>query len=385
MAKKKLFGNRNDPRCETCSFGKPTVDGTSVLCRRGGVVPSFHHCRHYQYDPLKRVPYRQKQPAAAEFTAADFALDDLVMPQKTPAENPAHDNMLEKLRSYLNDHDSPDVDGIMAILSEDNNPSAEVNIEEDTAIEVEQELLDNADTVNTDADAAACEETDTVSNTDVAVEAVAEETKPFAAPPSEKTFIEAALTVDLLGEDGASTPKSSHFLSENTVKPEEQPALEESSVDADSVVAQSAKETWHPDNTLDIEADLRSMDTSIAAASAKAALTDIAVQLIAPEEYEDDDDESGVFIGDEDVLTYDTALDEVDEDVLQYEDNDDESGVSIGDEDVLMYDSALDEFDEDVLQEDDLIFLSDTDLDNATIETLSMNEDGSFRIGTEEL
>lgn len=43
-----------------------------MLCMRHGVVPPYHHCRRFRYDPLKRVPVRQAAPAG--FSEEDFRL-----------------------------------------------------------------------------------------------------------------------------------------------------------------------------------------------------------------------------------------------------------------------------------------------------------------------
>lgn len=261
MPKKKLFGNRQDPRCETCIFGKASADGSSVLCRRGGVLPKFHHCKHYQYDPLKRVPPRQKANDA--FSAADFALDDwatagAVVNEAAMAAGTGNEDALQKLRSYLDDTDAPDVNGIMAILSE---------------------VTETAEKAAADAPA-----------------------KAEAVP------VNAALT------------------------------------DPDI-------DRWSPDNTPDIAADLKTVEANLHSASAKAAFSELSMQLLDVDDYEDDDE--------------DNAVQE--------------------DPSLLMYDTMIDEDDEDVLAADTLIFLSDEDLADATIETLSMNEDGSLSIGTEEL
>lgn len=122
MAKKKLYGNHTDPRCETCSFGKLSSDGSAVLCRHGGAVPKYHQCRRYRYDPLKRTPHRQ-QPMEP-FSEADFSLDDPVIEVSVPATaadadtGTVHTDTLDRLRCYLNATDAPRVEDIMSILSQ---------------------------------------------------------------------------------------------------------------------------------------------------------------------------------------------------------------------------------------------------------------------------
>ena len=128
MAKKKLFGNVKEPRCETCALGKLSANGESVLCVQGGAVPLDHHCRRYQYDPLRRVPKRR--PQLGEFSAADFALDDVQAPPvaQLPAQEtvPAPErSTFEHLFAYLDEHETPDADTIRAILNKTYVPEEE--------------------------------------------------------------------------------------------------------------------------------------------------------------------------------------------------------------------------------------------------------------------
>ncbi|MGN0171693.1 MAG: hypothetical protein ACI39E_02780 [Acutalibacteraceae bacterium] len=75
MARKKLFGNRRQASCDVCEFGRLAADGEVVLCSRKGVVPTYHHCRRFRYDPLKRIPARS-QPLG-RFSSSDFSLEEL--------------------------------------------------------------------------------------------------------------------------------------------------------------------------------------------------------------------------------------------------------------------------------------------------------------------
>lgn len=71
--RKKLYGNTVQPSCEHCVHGRKSFDGNVVLCVRKGVMPLYHHCRRFQYDPLKRVPYRQ--PSLGHYTEEDFRIE----------------------------------------------------------------------------------------------------------------------------------------------------------------------------------------------------------------------------------------------------------------------------------------------------------------------
>lgn len=68
----KLFGNRVDPACAYCRYGRDTADGRMVLCEKAGVMRPHYSCRRYSYAPLKRVP--SPQPVLPEYGKADFEL-----------------------------------------------------------------------------------------------------------------------------------------------------------------------------------------------------------------------------------------------------------------------------------------------------------------------
>ncbi len=125
MAKKRLFGNKPEPCCETCTYGKLSVDSSVVLCRRGGVMPLHHSCRHFHYDPLKRTPRRQKPLDA--FDAAAFSLSGLS--EDEPVVNavsvPEDNEMLSRLHAYLNDTSSPNAQDILDILAVEPTPDEE--------------------------------------------------------------------------------------------------------------------------------------------------------------------------------------------------------------------------------------------------------------------
>ncbi len=70
--RRKLYGNQIQPACALCAYGKRSSDGKAVLCTKKGVMPLYHHCRHFSYDPIKRIPFRQ--PPLAHYEQEDFAL-----------------------------------------------------------------------------------------------------------------------------------------------------------------------------------------------------------------------------------------------------------------------------------------------------------------------
>ena len=73
--KRKLYGNTVTAACSLCSHGRMSADGAVVLCLLKGVTDPGDRCRKFDYDPLRRVPFRQ--PSLQTFTAADFSLEDL--------------------------------------------------------------------------------------------------------------------------------------------------------------------------------------------------------------------------------------------------------------------------------------------------------------------
>ena len=54
--RRKLYGNNISPSCEYCACARRAADGRVMLCARKGIVPLYHHCRRFRYDPLKRTP-----------------------------------------------------------------------------------------------------------------------------------------------------------------------------------------------------------------------------------------------------------------------------------------------------------------------------------------
>ncbi len=73
--RQKLYGNRIEPACAYCRHGKRTADGRAILCLRKGVVPLYHRCRRYEYDPLRRIPSVRPAAPPTTYTEDDFRLD----------------------------------------------------------------------------------------------------------------------------------------------------------------------------------------------------------------------------------------------------------------------------------------------------------------------
>lgn len=71
--RRKLYGNNIQPSCELCENGRPSSDGTAILCLRKGVVPLYYRCRRFRYTPLRRSPNRI--PTVQSFSPDAFTLE----------------------------------------------------------------------------------------------------------------------------------------------------------------------------------------------------------------------------------------------------------------------------------------------------------------------
>lgn len=68
-----LFRKKVDCRCAYCA-NAGRVSDDQMICRKNGIVASADRCRHFRYDPLKRIPARAKPPAFQKYSDADFSL-----------------------------------------------------------------------------------------------------------------------------------------------------------------------------------------------------------------------------------------------------------------------------------------------------------------------
>ena len=65
--------NQELPRsCKYWVYSKDSLFGTEVLCKKRGVTNYNDSCRHYKYDPLRRVP--EKVKIADGYKPEDFSL-----------------------------------------------------------------------------------------------------------------------------------------------------------------------------------------------------------------------------------------------------------------------------------------------------------------------
>ena len=68
-----LFRKEIEPCCAYCRYAG-VVDETSVVCIKRGVSNSWDRCRHFQYDPLKRVPEAPQPVRTFGLNESDFEL-----------------------------------------------------------------------------------------------------------------------------------------------------------------------------------------------------------------------------------------------------------------------------------------------------------------------
>ena len=68
----RLFGKNIEPACAYCENGKPSRDGSMILCDKKGVVSPYYSCRKFDYAPLKRIPKRPMP--LPEYDSEEFSL-----------------------------------------------------------------------------------------------------------------------------------------------------------------------------------------------------------------------------------------------------------------------------------------------------------------------
>lgn len=68
-----LFSKQIEPRCIYCKRGARLGD-ERVMCLKKGIVAANGQCRHFKYDPLKRVPPKPAVPDFSKLSDEDFSL-----------------------------------------------------------------------------------------------------------------------------------------------------------------------------------------------------------------------------------------------------------------------------------------------------------------------
>lgn len=68
-----LFRKNIERACSYCAHGGK-VDEDTVLCRKKGFVAACSGCRRFRYDPLKRIPRRQRPQDFSRYDDREFTL-----------------------------------------------------------------------------------------------------------------------------------------------------------------------------------------------------------------------------------------------------------------------------------------------------------------------
>ena len=71
MRQKMIDKKKYTKKCSNCFYGRTFKDNSEVICEKKGLVETDSCCRHYKYDPLKRVPERLILP---EYSKEDFEI-----------------------------------------------------------------------------------------------------------------------------------------------------------------------------------------------------------------------------------------------------------------------------------------------------------------------
>ncbi len=68
-----IFRKNVDPACAYCRHSAPAEED-SCICVKKGIVSLWDSCRHFSYDPLRRVPESTGLPKTADLDPDSFSL-----------------------------------------------------------------------------------------------------------------------------------------------------------------------------------------------------------------------------------------------------------------------------------------------------------------------
>lgn len=68
-----LFRKRIKKDCSYCRFGT-TLEDSSILCTKRGIVEAGGKCRKFEYDPIKRIPGKPKALNFDKYNDVDYSL-----------------------------------------------------------------------------------------------------------------------------------------------------------------------------------------------------------------------------------------------------------------------------------------------------------------------
>lgn len=70
----KLFRNKVDRACQYCSHALATSKDYVTCIKKKKRMPLDAKCIRFHYDPLKRVPSKQKAPDFSKYEEFDYSL-----------------------------------------------------------------------------------------------------------------------------------------------------------------------------------------------------------------------------------------------------------------------------------------------------------------------
>ena len=68
-----FFRKKIQRSCSYCQFGAK-LEGGQLLCSKNGMRTIDESCRKFKYDPLKRVPAKEKAMDFSKYKQEDFSL-----------------------------------------------------------------------------------------------------------------------------------------------------------------------------------------------------------------------------------------------------------------------------------------------------------------------
>lgn len=70
----KLFRRKIDAACAYCAHGADISEGFVNCSKKKRLMSPDEHCARFTYDPLKRVPVKQKALDFSKYEEYDFSL-----------------------------------------------------------------------------------------------------------------------------------------------------------------------------------------------------------------------------------------------------------------------------------------------------------------------
>lgn len=69
----RFFDKKIEKKCEYCFKGQLSKDGSSILCKRKGIVAKDYSCLFFEYDPIMRVP-KETSPKLPDYDPEEFKI-----------------------------------------------------------------------------------------------------------------------------------------------------------------------------------------------------------------------------------------------------------------------------------------------------------------------